>query len=92
MKLDIFHAIQRITRAVSRNHALFHVCMNDFRMVFRHRTDIGPKRTMTTPSSTVMLANIDNFVRKWETAEQNVKQILAPKVIRQLHACLSFFI
>ena len=86
VKLDIFHAIQRITRAMSRKHALFHVCMNDFRMVFRHPTDIGPKRTMNTPSSTVMLANIDNFVRKWENAEQNGQKILAPKVVRQLHA------
>ena len=85
VKLDVFHAVQRITRAMSKRHILFYPCMNDLRMVFRDPTDIGKKRTMNTPSSSLMLTNMDNFVSKWKNAEHNGYRILTEKVMGQIH-------
>lgn len=97
VKLDVFHAVQRITRAMSKRHAFFHSCMHDVRMLFRNPTDIGKKRTMSTPDSTLMLSNLDNFVLKWKNVEHNGRKILTDKVICQLqtlrahvqHGCLA---
>lgn len=97
VKLDVFHGVQRITRAMSKRHVLFYPCMNDLRMVFRHPTDIGKKRTMNTPDSSLMLSNLDNFVSKWKNAEHNGYKILTEKVMGRIsalhvhiqHGCLS---
>ena len=58
VKLDIFHAVQRITKAMSKRHSLYHVCVNDLRMVFRSPTDMGKRRTMTTPDIPQLLLNL----------------------------------
>lgn len=84
VKLDVFHAVQRVTRAMSKKHALFHTCAHDLRLVFRCKTDIGKKRTMNTPNLTVLLSNMDNFISKWENAEYNGQRILTEKTIKQL--------
>ena len=97
VKLDIFHAIQRITRVMSKKHLLFFTCMNDFKMIFRKPSDIGQKRTMSTPTSEQILVNIENFVTKWKNAEHNGHKILNEKVMEQIyslqvhirHGCLS---
>lgn len=34
VKLDVFHAVQRITRAMSKRHILFYACIHDLRIVF----------------------------------------------------------
>ena len=60
--------------------------MNDFRMVFRLPTDVGKKRTMSTPDSVLMLTNMDNFVCKWKNAEVNGHKILTEKVMIQINA------
>ena len=65
VKLDLFHAVQRMTRAMSKKHTLFYPCMNDLRMVFRFPNDISQTQTMNTPNDTLMLTNMNNFVSKW---------------------------
>lgn len=68
VKLDIFHAVQRVTRSMSKKYALFYTCMNDLRMIFRHPTDIWKKRTMKTPDSAQI---VNSFTAKWRDAKQN---------------------
>lgn len=70
---------------MSKRHILFYPCMNDLQMVFRDPTDIGKKRTMNTPSSTLMLTNMDNFVSKWKNAVHDGPKILSEKVMGQIH-------
>ena len=84
VKLDVFHAVQRITRAMSKKNSFFHECIKDLRMVFRHPIDIGTKRTMPTPESSPMLQNLDNFVAKWRDVESNSQKILTNKVMKQI--------
>ena len=55
VKLDLFHAVQRITRSMSKRHAFFYACVNDIRTVFRCPNDIGQTRTLNTPTEALML-------------------------------------
>ena len=64
VKLDLFHAVQRVTRVLSKKHILFLPCVNDFKMVFRELGDIGVSRKSATPDSGQMLANLENYVTK----------------------------
>ena len=63
VKLDVFHAVQRITRAKSKKQTFYYECIKDLRMVFRYPVDIGIKRTMETPEPSHMLNNLDNEER-----------------------------
>ena len=73
IKLDIFHAMQRITRVMSKKHLLFSPCKNDLKMLFRCSSDIAKKRTSATPDSTQILANMEDFVKKWKM--QNITEL-----------------
>ncbi len=86
VKLDMFHAVQRVSRAMSKKHLLFHTCIHDFRMIFRDPTDICKKRTMSTPDAAEIMKNMDNFVVKWKNAEYNGRNILTDNVMEQLQS------
>ena len=50
VKLDLFHATQRITRTLRKRHPLTQQCMEDLRLVFREDGDSGVKRMSATPA------------------------------------------
>ena len=97
VKLDLFHAVQRVTRVMSKKHLLYHACVNDFKLLFREKADVGKKRTMTSPNTAQLLTNFDDFMTKWKNAEHNGNNILTQKVMEQIelllihirHGCLS---
>ena len=64
--LDVFHAVQRISRALPKKHQLFHKCIDDLKFVFRTSGDLGIKKCKSTPSPDEMLSNMDQFVEKWK--------------------------
>lgn len=66
VKLDLFHAIKRVTETVSKKHRFFHVFKNEFSLVFRNHTDRQSIRTLPTPSSTTLAKNLDTFISQWE--------------------------
>ena len=70
--LDIFHAVQRVSRTLPKKHKLFHQCINDLRFVFRTDGDIGLKRCKATPLPNEMLSNIENFVKKWKNETYSI--------------------
>ena len=61
IKLDLFHAVQQLSTALSKKHPYFFNCLQDFRLVFRSKGDNGPQRTETTPSPEVLVMNLDCF-------------------------------
>ena len=96
VKLDLFHAIQRITRSMSKHHTLFMSCVHDFKMSLRNPVDLGKRRTMHTPDSTVI--NIDRFMSAWSRVQDSsTSSIITSKVAKQVqllqahisHGCLS---
>lgn len=84
VKLDLFHAVQRITRKISKRHPLFKLCADDLRLVFRQSNDLGHKRETTTPDSCTILENINNFVRKWKGSELKGWKIINENVLSEI--------
>ena len=66
VKLDLFHAIQRITKTLSKKHSHYHQCIQDLRLVFRCKGDYEISRLSNTPSIEIIQKNMENFVLKWE--------------------------
>lgn len=65
VKLDIFHALQRITRTISKAKRLTKECMDDLKSVVRARNDLFGNRKMHTPSPEIIEENINLFRKKW---------------------------
>ena len=95
VKLDLFHAIQRITKTLSKKHSHYQQCIRDLRFVFRCKGDYEISRLSNTPSIEVILKNMENFVTKWDemTGEKLFKPqtIIAIENLKQhiLTGCLS---
>ena len=66
VKLDIFHAVQRIVRTLPKRHECFYKCLERLRLVFRTDGDSNKKRTSNTPSPDIMLRNMEQFVKEWK--------------------------
>lgn len=69
IKLDLFHAVQRVTSTLDKRHPLFRSFCDDLRGTFRREGDSGSKRTMSTPDSDKIEANLKSLVRKWSSVE-----------------------
>ena len=65
VKLDLFHACQRITRTFSRQNALFNNVTKDFVQIFREDNDQGEARLKKTPKKETIERNLNSFVERW---------------------------
>ena len=45
VKLDLFHALNRISTKISKRHPFYGRCLQDLRLIFRDTTDVGDTRT-----------------------------------------------
>ena len=68
VKLDLFHAVQRITKTLPKKHSLYKNCRQELRLVFRCKGDCEMTRLSSTPSAAIIQENLDNFVIKWKDA------------------------
>ena len=68
VKLDLFHAISRVTQKIPKRprHFLTNSCVLDFVNVFRKDNDKERERKQETPSSHEMLDNLKRFLFKWK--------------------------
>ena len=74
--LDLFHAIQRITRKAPKRHPFYSVFVEQLRLVFRSPGDYGIKRTKQTPSPAEILQNVSSFVMQWKDVSHESQHIL----------------
>ena len=65
--LDVFHAVQRVTKVIPKGSEFSKKFSKDLGLVFRQNSDCGEVREMATPSQAVILENLDNFSRRWGT-------------------------
>ncbi len=91
VKLDLFHAIQRIIKTIPKRGKKDSVTKmirrrmtNDFTMIFRDPSDHGPSRTTNTPSKLKILEQLDNFLSKWEHEKYGEDNILPGSTITEL--------
>ena len=65
--LDIFHAVQRITKAINKQHRFYSDCVQDLSKVYRSDDDTGKtKREKPTPDPATIIRNLDRFAEKWQ--------------------------
>lgn len=55
VKLDLFHAVKRVTTALSKKHQYTYTALQDFQLVFRASGDNGIQRTQPTPKSDTLI-------------------------------------
>lgn len=91
VKLDLFHAVQRITKTIPKREKkgstiklIRKRMINDLRMVFRNPSDVGPNRISNTPSPANMLRNLDHFLKKWKDQKHETDDILLSAAIHEL--------
>ncbi len=63
--LDIFHAVQRVSKTIPKRHPFHSACLQDLRLVFRTPGDYGEKRTKPTPSPDNIIKNLEIFSERW---------------------------
>lgn len=78
--LDVFHAVQRVSRTLPKKHNFFHQCINDLGLVFRASGDIGIRRCKPTPLPNEMLSNMNQFVDKWKDCQYSGEILLNEKM------------
>ena len=86
VKLDIFHAVQRITKKVSKRHAFFHDFISSLKLVFRSSSDLGINRGQSTPDPKILEKNINMFVQRWTGVKSdNGNTILTTAIIQEVN-------
>lgn len=66
VKLDLFHATQRVTRTLRKLNDQFYNCVQDLRLVFRQDGDSARKRLCDTPDSSILMHHMDEFEKRWK--------------------------
>lgn len=88
VKLDIFHAVQRITKKIPKRHLFHSECVCDLKLAFRHPSDKGKKRTMPTPDGIILHANLLAFQHKWESVTHGGVHVLPAAAIIEINCLL----
>lgn len=86
VKLDLFHAVQRITKHMPKRHPFLTECLKDLKLVFRQPSDIGARRTQPTPDPSCLITNLDNFVKKWKECTFNEWSLIGDSVLKEVAA------
>jgi len=91
IKLDIFHAVQRVVKKIPRkkgcNKTLKQMRRNmilGFKQVIRNPADIGEQRTMCTPAPEIILMNIEIFLKQWANVEIDSVLLLLSSAIHEI--------
>ena len=64
VKLDLFRAVQRITKTILKKHVHTSQCFQELSLVFRKDGDIGDKRLFSTPPPEQLEKKLDKFMIK----------------------------
>ena len=75
--LDLFHAVQRISKTLPKRHPFHAACLHDLRFVFRQPGDYGEKRTMATPAPDKIVQNLEKFYEKWSDVSYEDQHIFS---------------
>ena len=67
MKLDLFHAVQRVTNVVPKGTEFSKTFCKEFSLIFRQDGDLGESRKLKTPNPMIIKRNMDSFCERWKT-------------------------
>lgn len=91
VKLDSFHAIQRIVKKIPKRGKKESVLKqmrqnmrNDLRLIIRSPEDRGRVRTMDTPSPEIIIKNIDMFMKQWSCVKVDNVLVLPVAAVKKI--------
>ena len=84
VKLDLFHAVQRVVKYIPKRHPFAYRCCQAFRLVFHDPSDAGEKRTLPTPSPQIILDNIKKFLTTWKDISHGNQAVLTVAAIKEI--------
>lgn len=67
VKLDLFHAVQRVTNVVPKGTEFSKTFCKEFSLIFRQDGDLGESRKLKTPDPMIINRNMDYFSERWKT-------------------------
>ena len=94
VKLDPFHAIQRVVAKIPKKggsgplQKLRTQMLHDFKLILRDPTDRGMKRSKPTPSASSIEKNIDNFLLQWKSVEYEGTKVVPQSAINEIEKLL----
>lgn len=65
IKLDLFHACMRVVQTISKSHSFSKTFSGKLSMIFRRNGDLDSERTMSTPCSDEIEANLERLLFVW---------------------------
>lgn len=86
--LDLFHAVQHISRKIPKRHPFHSAFMRSLTLVFRDPTDVGLERKKKTPCPAIIRRNLEDLKRKWEGVSYNGQRILPPAAQFEMRSLL----
>lgn len=87
VKLDLFHAIQRVTTKVpkGKRQYLSSSFIDDFKMIFRADADQGEIREMDTPDEHTIMSNLEHLTERWKDVNyDNGETVLNENVLHEI--------
>ena len=88
VRLDLFHAVQRVVRCIPRRHPFAYHCCQAFSLVVRDPSDSGERSVLPTPSKQVILENIAKFLNIWKDITYADQEVLPAAAVREIgEAC-----
>ena len=65
VKLDLFHAVQRFVKTLSKKDSKSFQISREFGLIFRDDGDFGSVRTKVTPSPEILNKHLNTFLESW---------------------------
>ena len=91
VKLDLFHAVQRIVSKIPKRGKKGSVIKDlrrrlkdELKLVFRDPSDLGKVRTKSTPSKQALMENLEQFFTKWNGVESDGEEILTQAAKKEI--------
>ena len=91
VKLDLFHAVQRVVSKIPKRGSKGSVIKElrrrlkeDLKLVFRDPSDLGTIRAKSTPSKEILLENFEHFLTKWNRVESDGETVLTQAAKREI--------
>jgi hypothetical protein len=78
------HAVQRLTKHMSKRHPYHFQCMRDLKLVFRDPADLGACRTKSTPMPNQIIANLNHFIEKWKNCLAGDWTLINTEVLKEV--------
>lgn len=72
-KLDVFHAVQRVTNTIPKGTEFSRQLSKEFGLIFRADGDLGERRCLQAPESGVIQMNLQMFLDQWQLLLQTTE-------------------